>query len=305
MVARGRLYVLSLGTACALGVGFSAWGWRTAQGDASQPVEEGTFQLHKFEQRIGEEKYSLVEDGDELRLSAAFHFNDRGRDVPLDAFLRAGRDLVPRSMEVHGYMARGTPIDNTVLVEKDRILTRDKSDWHVSERPAQFFTIAAYAPAALQTMLVRMWLAAGGPKRLKTFPAGDVLIEDRGRDEFALHGTKVSLERFGISDLVWGRETLWLDSQNRLAALVTVDGEYDHFEAIRPEFGENLGAFVQRAAADEMAALAEISKDFRQGQAQDTLALVGATLVDGHGQPSGREFRRAHTRWKNRGRGPS
>jgi hypothetical protein len=275
----------------AVGVGFvaalSAWpNLKTnAPPGAATLVEEGTLRLHKFEQPIGEEKYSVLREGDELQLAVSFHFNDRGQDVPLSAFVRMTQDLAPRSMEVHGDMARGTPIDDTVLVEPDKILTRINDEWRSSERPAQFFTIATYAPAALQMVLLRKWQTAGGPKKFQTFPAGELAIEDRGPDEFSVNGSKVNLERFSVADLTWGRETLWLDAQGRLAALVTVDGEYDHFEAIRPEYEENLGSFVQRAATDEMAALAELSKNFRSGNTQGTLALVGGTLIDGTGAP--------------------
>lgn len=283
-----RASVALLAVCCAFAAGLAAWPFSTSEGRsrAVEVVEEGTFRLHKFEQPIGEEKYAVRRDGDELHLSVVFHFNDRGQDVPLDTYMRLGKDLVPRSMEIHGDMARGTPIDDTVLVEKDKILTRVTSDWRVSPRPAQFFTIATYAPAVLQMMLVRKWEAAGRPKKLQTFPAGELAIEDRGPDEFPLKDSKVKLERFSIADLTWGRETLWLDAKSHLAALVTVDGEYDHFEAVRPEFEENLGSFVRHAAADEMAALAEISQNFRRGDTQSTLALVGATLIDGTGAPA-------------------
>jgi hypothetical protein len=231
---------------------------------ADETAEEGTFRLHKFEQPIGQESYAIKKDGDELQLSVSFHFNDRGQDVPLSAFVRLSSDLSPRSMEIHGDMARGTPIDDTVLVEKDRILARKNEKWQNFERPEQFFGISTYAPVALQMMLVRKWQAAGRPRKMQTFPAGVLRIEDRGSDDFSLKGTKVTLERFSISDLAWGRETLWLDAQSQLVALITLDGEYDHFEAIRPEYEENLGDFVQRAAKDAMAALAAISKDFRR-----------------------------------------
>ena len=257
-----------------------------ARARADEPAEQGTFRLHKFEQPIGEESYAIKKDGDELQLSASFHFNDRGRDVPLRAFARLSSDLTPRSMEIHGDMARGTPIDDTVLVEKEKILVRKNGEWGSFRKSEPFFGISTYAPAALQMMLVRKWQAAGRPKKMQTFPAGVLTIEDRGADQFSVKGAKVTLERFGILDLAWGRETLWLDAQNQLVALITVDGEFDHFEAVRPEYEENLGNFVQRAAADETAALAAISKNFRRDNSQGTLALVGATLIDGTGAPA-------------------
>jgi hypothetical protein len=288
LTKRRELFLALFGFGCAFAAALSAWPLSVT---SSRPrptalVEEGNFRLHKFEQPIGEEKYSLQQDGDELQLSINFHFNDRGQDVPLATYLRMGRDFVTRSMEIHGDIARGTPLDETVLVEQRNILMRKGNVWHAFERPAQFFTIAGYAPATLQMMLIRKWQAAGRPKKLQTFPAGELTIEDRGPDEFVVRNAKVNLERFSITDLSWGRETLWLDSQSRLVALVTVDGEYDHFEALQPEFEENLGIFVQRAAADEMAALADISKSFRRGNTHSTLALVGATLIDGTGAPA-------------------
>ena len=284
---RRKLSVAMFGVGLAFIAVFSAWPQLTtnARASAATLVEEGTFRLHKFEQPIGEERYSVLREGDELQLAVSFHFNDRGQDVPLSAFVRMTQDLAPRSMEVHGDMARGTPIDDTILVEPDKILIRVNDEWRSSERPAQFFTIATYAPAALQMMLIRRWQTAGRAKRFQAFPAGELAIEDRGPDEFAVNGSKINLERFSVADLTWGRETLWLDAQGRLAALVTVDGEYDHFEAIRPEYEEDLGSFVQRAATDEMAALAELSKNFRSDNPQGTLALVGGTLIDGTGAP--------------------
>ena len=281
---RGTLVVVvafSAAFAAALAVSFSIFAHARAR--AAETSEEGTFRLHKFEQPIGQESYTLKENGDELQLSVSFHFNDRGQDVPLSAFARFSKDFTPRSMEIHGDMARGTPIDDTVLAEKERILMRKNEEWSTLARPEQFFGIATYAPVALQMMLVRKWQAAGRPQKMQTFPAGVLTIEDRGADEFSLKGAKVTLERFSISDLAWGRETLWLDAQSQLVALITVDGEYDHFEGIKTEYEENLGTFVQRAAADEMAALAAISKGFRRDSSQGTLALVGATLIDGTG----------------------
>src|SRR5215469_17811581 len=108
------------GIGCAFVAALLAWPSliTKARTRAAALVEQGTFRLHKFEQPIGEEKYSLQQDGDELQLSVNFHFNDRGQDVPLATYLRMGRDFVTRSMEIHGEIARGTPLDETVLVEQ-------------------------------------------------------------------------------------------------------------------------------------------------------------------------------------------
>jgi len=82
--------------------------------------------------------------------------------------------------------------------------------------------------------------------------------------------------------LIWGRETLWFDSDQKLAAAVSTDAEFDHFEAIRNGYESALGDFVSKAAADNMRALADISKTL-PGSHAATLAIVGATLIDGTG----------------------
>ena len=45
------------------------------------------------------------------------------------------------------------------------------------------------------------------------------------------------------SGLAWGRETVWMDSEGRLAALKAVDAEFDHFEATRSGYSEFLSCF--------------------------------------------------------------
>ncbi len=54
-------------------------------------------------------------------------------------------------------------------------------------------------------------------------------------------------------------EVLWMDENNNLAALVSTDAEFDHFEAVRDDYEPALATFVASAAHDEMAALTELS----------------------------------------------
>ncbi len=247
---------------------------------------EGKFRLHKFEQAIGEERYSIQQSASGVEVASSFEFTDRGTKVPLTVKLKAAADLTPSFFSIQGDVARGTPIDASVETVNGGIRVRLEKDSKESVRPTKYFFIEGYAPAVMQMMLIRYWDGAGRPKSLATFPAGTLSIEDRGSDSFQIDGKPVALERFSIAGLTWGRETLWLDSEKNLAALVTVDGEYDHFEAIRPEYEPALGEFVKRAASDAMSALAEISKKFRSAPGSEMLALEGATLIDGTGAPA-------------------
>src|SRR5712672_778247 len=93
--------------------------------------------------------------------------------------------------------------------------------------PAVFFFADSYAPIVATEQLWRYWAAHGRPAELTVFPAGRVSFERRGKDEVTDDaGKSKSLERYALSGLAWGRETVWMDSEGRLAALKAVDGEF-------------------------------------------------------------------------------
>jgi imidazolonepropionase-like amidohydrolase len=256
-----------------------------AQLSTPQIVERGHFQLHKFEQPIGEESYEIVRDGNSLSVKMDFKFTDRGSPVPLAATFRGAGDLTPEAFEIKGRTARSVTIDQAVDVQPGKVRLRDREQWTEVARPQQFFTIAGYAPTTMQMLIVRYWAAHGSPAELVTLPSGSVKIEPRGEDDMTVNGKSEKLERYTVEGLLWGRETLWFDGSRNLVAAITTDAEFDHFEAIRDGYENALGAFVARAGADNMAALAELSKGI-SGSRAETLALTGATLIDGTGNPA-------------------
>jgi imidazolonepropionase-like amidohydrolase len=279
-IARG---VLAAGFAAALSIpGLAAPLPQQEARVAPGVVERGTFRLHKMEQPIGEETYEIARDGQSITVKMEFKFTDRGTPVPLAATLRAASDLTPERFEIKGQTSRSTVIDEAVEVGAEKVRLRNHDKWTEAARPKQFFTIAGYAPAAMQMLLVRYWAAHGSPAELETLPVGRVKVEPRGQDTIKIGGKDETLERYTIEGLIWGRETLWFDSSRHLIAAVTADAEFDHFEAIRTGYEDALGTFVGRAGADGMAALAEISKKI-SGSRAETLAIVGGTLIDGTG----------------------
>jgi imidazolonepropionase-like amidohydrolase len=281
-----KRYCGVLTVACALAIpSISGLAAATPQQEAqARPVviEQGRFRLHKMEQPIGEEKYEITRDGQSLVVKMEFKFMDRGTAVPLSATLRAAGDLTPESFEIKGRTSRQSEIDETVEVSADKVRLRNREKWSEAARPKQFFTIAGYAPATMQMLMVRYWVAHGSPAELETLPGGRMKIEPRGQDTIKIDGKDETLDRYTIEGLIWGRETLWFDSNHNLIAAATADAEFDHFEAIREGYESALGTFVGRAGADGMAALAEISKKI-SGSHAETLAIIGGTLIDGTG----------------------
>jgi imidazolonepropionase-like amidohydrolase len=256
---------------------------RSAQQSSSAVVEQGKFTLHKFEQPIGEEAYEIRRDGDSLAAKIDFKFTDRGSEVPLSTTFRAGQDLTPQSFEIKGRTARIVSIDQSINVENGQVHFRTRDKTTDSAAPnGVFFTIAAYAPTTMQMLMVRYWASHGSPAELPTLPKGSIKIEPRGQDTINVRNSSEKLDRFTVEGLIWGRETLWFDAQRNLIAAITTDAEFDHFEAIREGYESALADFVGRAGTDEMSALAQLSKTIPGSHAQ-TLAIVGATLIDGTG----------------------
>ncbi len=245
-------------------------------------ADTGRFRLHKFEQPIGEETYTITRDADNLTLKSDFEFTDRGTKVPLTATLQAAVNYTPQSFVIKGSTSRMSTIDTDVEINGAQATIRQGTDTRTVAAPQSFFTIAGYAPVAMQMALVRYWRAHGSPTQLATLPTGVVQIQDRGAETIALDGRSLQVERYSIRGLIWGLETLWMDGDNNLAALVSTDAEFDHFEAVREEYEPALAKFVASAARDEMAALTELSKQM-PGRRTGTFAFTGATLIDGTG----------------------
>jgi hypothetical protein len=201
------------------------------------PINEvGRFRLHKFEQPIGEETYTITHDGSTLTLKSDFLFTDRGTQVPLSATLKATDDYTPQSFTIKGNTSRMSDIDSDVELSGSNATIRQGKETHTVSAPQSFFTISSYAPVAVQMALLRYWRAHGSPAQLTMLPAGEVKIQDRGLESIEVEGHNIQMERYTVRGLIWGMETLWMDGKDSLVALVSTDAEFDHFEAVRQEY---------------------------------------------------------------------
>jgi len=250
-----------------------ATGWAQTE---SGVTEQGVFNLHKFEQLIGKETYTLTRSPEDVTLKSDFKFTDRGTPVPLTATLTMEKDLTPRDFQIKGKISRFSSIEDSV---------HGRSAGAVTIPPGEnFFDIQGYAPVSVQMMLVRYWRSHGGPKTLKTLPRGEVQIQDQGTEAFTMGSRKIQLHKLSVRGLIWGMESLWMDGQDHLIALVSVDAEMDHFEAVADGYEDGLATFVAGAARDGMANLAKVAAGFTAQPATVT-AIVGGRLIDGTGKP--------------------
>jgi len=259
-------------------------------GQAPPPAPEsharGTLRLHYVQKPIGEERYELAREGEGYRLTSDFEFTDRGGRVPLAATLRTAADFTPTYFQTKGKSYRFVNVDSEVRVDGGTAIVRDRgSESHVPVR-TPFFTVDGYAPFAAQMLLLRYWKQHGQPRTVVTVPGTpthDVIIEPRGREAVRAGGQVVTLDRYLVDGVVWGRETLWLDQDGSLAAAITRAGGLS-FEAVRDDLEPLLVGFVERATRDRIADLEAITRANRPLRA-GTYAMVGGTVIDGTGRP--------------------
>ncbi|HEU4537383.1 MAG TPA: hypothetical protein VFS00_24855, partial [Polyangiaceae bacterium] len=222
--------------------------------------------------------------GGGVEAKAWFGFQDRGSQVPLAASFRLGPDGAPRLYEAWGNTSRISDVDDRFEFDAGGgVSIRRLRQAASSARPAAPFAIASgYAPLLAQDLMLRRWVAAGRPATMALVPEGQLAIESRGREGYDADGKRVTLEHVSVRGLVWGREDAWLDEAGKLAAVVTRDAEFDHFEAAREGFAGLLPALAASAGADGVAWLAGSAKSAERPQA-GAVALVGGRLLDGKG----------------------
>jgi imidazolonepropionase-like amidohydrolase len=254
---------------------------------AARTTRSTTYHLCKFLFEIGAEIDTTTSTPDGgVERKAAFSFRDRTTTVPLAStyvFDRAGGLLHFASW---GKTSRMSDVDARVDARSDGSFAIEQ----LGRAPARvtpvgpFAAVSAYAPALGQAVLLETWLARGRPSKIAVLPEGTATIESRGAETFdAERGEKVMLEHVAISGLVWGREDAWVDDHGQLAAIVTRDAEFDHFEVARDGFVSILPALAKRSGADGAAWLAAAAKGAER-PTPPFFALVGAELIDGTGK---------------------
>jgi imidazolonepropionase-like amidohydrolase len=223
-------------------------------GTALLADERGTLLIHFLQLPVGKETYEI--SGNVLQ--ANFEYTERGSKVPLTATLRMAADGTPLEFEAHGRSYRPFSVDASFKAGPSE--------------PAPYFTLSGYAPFSAQMMMLRYWLSHGKPVRMAQRPAGDdLIIEQTGRDG--------PLTRYAVANVVWGRESLWLNEQRELAAAVSYAGNLP-VEAVREEYRSILPKLIASANSDRVNWLEKLPI---KSLAERSFVITGARLIDGRG----------------------
>ena len=242
-----------------------------------------TLVIHHFGRPIGQEQSLLSRNGTDVALTSKLDFTDRGARVELSSSLQLGPDLTPVHFQAKGKTYRFVNIDAEVDVRDGIAQTRSLGKTSSTQVPSRFFAARGYSPLAARALLVQYWERHGRPHEITLLPDGNsVKVEFRGVDSVQVSGRSIRLRRYAVDGVVWGKEAVWLDDQNRLAALLTRIHILP-LEAVRDDLLPALPALQLRAVQDRMADLSALAGQVRP-LAQDSFALVGARLLDGTGR---------------------
>lgn len=251
------------------------------------PPDSGAIRIYLLGHAIGSERFVIRPSDGALALTDSFEFLDRGGRVQLASSFRFTTGFEPLQLRTAGRTYRFVNVDADIVIDGKRVRVRNLDDTVTIDAPRKFFTIAGYAPLELQALLVRYWETHGRPKVIFTAP-GDptttVAIEDLGvaRLRFAERGV-MTLRRFSIDGVAWGREIVYLDASSRFAGIVTranllpLEGVREDLVAAQPALLDSLEADAVRA---ELMAASRTSASIPRSAERD-FSLVGARIVDG------------------------
>lgn len=241
-------------------------------------AESGTFTIHMILHAIGEEHYSISESGGGLLLHSDIEYSDRGNKRSSAVDLKMDADYTPRDFETDK-PAQTVRIGNGQATVTEGIGTR------TAATPRQFFTIFGPSPFAVQMAMMRYWSSHGKTPELQVLRASaaapPIEIRPVGRDMISVNGRAVSLARYAIANLMFGREILWMDSDHNLVAAMTFAGGLP-MEAVRSEYEPALDDLFHRGVAQELADLHDIQREVAPRR-ESSFAIAGARLIDATG----------------------
>jgi imidazolonepropionase-like amidohydrolase len=256
-------------------------------------IESARIRFYETKQIRGEENYQITKArSGELILTAKTElpFAEQETKPSVNTTLRMQPDLTPRSFETKGPTLLDLEESSSVSIEGKSATVQDRGSNAKVDLTRSFFTISGYVPVSVEMMLVRYWLAQGKPKSMQLLPVGEAFVELRGKDVLTISDKSIVLSRYHVSGKDWrggwGRQTLWLDSENHLVAVVNLGSDIEtNLYAFREGYESQIAFFLKRAVDDKIDFLTQLA-DQLSPKLNAPVALVGATLIDVTGKPA-------------------
>ena len=269
---------------------FTLWTSVDAQ---PRTIESGRFRFYETKQPRGEEIYEIRADANgELTIQARTElpFAEQEKKPLVNATLRTNSNLVPLAFEVKGPTLLDLEENTSVTVQGNTAKVQDRGAVNTLDLSRDYFIMSGYVPLTIEMMLVRYWLAHGRPASISLLPKGEAFVEFRGKDTLTLSGKSIALSRYHLSGNNWrggwGRQTIWLDSKDRLVVAVNLGSDIEtNLYAFGEGYESSISFFLTRAAEDAIDRLSQVA-DQLSPKRTTPLALVGGTLIDVTGKPA-------------------
>lgn len=249
---------------------------------ASDTTEHGEFVIYNLQQRVGTERYAIIREGDTLVHHATWSLRYLGGAVELESELRTTLAGSPASFRMKGATSTWTNIDAEVQIRGGRFEARSETTRMSGAAPAGAFPVAHYPPTAIAQAMFRHWLRIGMPARLPLLPAGEATFTKTGVDTITVDRRRSVLDRYQVTGLIWGRQSIWIDSARRVIAAVGGNAELDRSEYIRVGYEAAMPVFVRRAIADGLDAIAALKPRVSPTHT-GAFAIRGARIIDATG----------------------
>ncbi len=258
----------------------------TATSHAQQPlmVEHGVYQVHSLLHAIGTEEYTVSDLRDGRRtLTTTSNINDRGNTRTTVSTLTYAAHFEPLA-----FSQQSPSSSADTQIASNHATIKEQAETRTLLKPAIAFPGTGSMPAAMQMMMMRYWSYHHGPSRLpilRTSPQALALeIKLVGHESFQIKGQIVRLTRYTVANLMFGREILWMNDSNRVAATMTFAGGLPQ-EEVLDEYESATNAIFHSGVRQEMLNLAELDLQVPP-EVSGTYAIVGARLIDGTGSPA-------------------
>lgn len=257
----------------------------TAQRGSDTTAANGRLRLYYVGYPVGWEQYELTRSGDGgYRYGADLDYTDRGRRTHLVAAGTTTADFSPRHLEVTRVADTSRTLETRVEVTgtQAEVLSRRRTQNVVL--PSITAAIGGSTPVSQHLLLLRYWAHHGRPRTLAAVPGGPtntLTITVRGSDTVNVAGRREVLRRYAVDGVTWGVESVWLDANGGLAALSTTGGGLT-LDAVREDLVPHLATLMASGTRDRMTDLARLTRTVHP-IATGSVALVGATLIDGTG----------------------
>ena len=241
-------------------------------------TDSGTFLLHKFEQKIGKEKYTVYKENNNINYDVDFKYVDRGSPVNLTSTIRFTSSLEPLYFRIKGGTSRFSTVNDSVVISNNTAVIKVDDSSFTKTLSGINFPVAGYSPAVAQMLLIQYWKKHDKPASINMLPYGTVAINKDGDDAFSFNGKTLNLERYVVKGLIWGNELLWTNEQGQLICLITNDAEGDKQEMMLEPYETLLPEIISKAGEYGMRLFTKTAKP--SFQKHNTIAITNGTLID-------------------------